>query len=143
MGLTHHALAVSCMHIHAAMASIISALMAVHGENEASVRPITDALNANGFNCDTDVASGAFLGLAQEDLADLHLNIRQKATVRAAQDVKRRRLNEGTAPLGEVNCCHHPCVSVSYAVDSPWLPRACGVLVNVCSWNPAHALRWN
>ena len=74
--------------------------MAVHGENAASVRPITDALNANGFNCDTDVASGAFLGLAQEDLADLHLNIKQKAAVRAAQDIKRRRLNDGGYLLG-------------------------------------------
>ena len=105
MGLTHHALAVSCMHVHAAMASIISALMAVHGENEASVRPITDALNANGFNCDTDVASGAFLGLAQEDLADLHLNIRQKATVRAVQEAERQK--HGGGHPGGGSCYHH------------------------------------
>ena len=82
--------------MHAAMTSITSALMAVNGGDEASVRPITDALNANGFNCDTDMVSGAFLGLSEADVAALHLNMKQRATlVCAAQDAKRRRLNEG------------------------------------------------
>lgn len=90
------------------MASITCALMAVNGEDEASVRPIKHALNANGFDCDVDLASGAFQGLAEGDLADLHLNIKQKATVRAAQDVKRRRLNNGghhfhTTVLASIN----------------------------------------
>ena len=82
--------------MHAAMTSITSALMAVNGGDEASVRPITDALNANGFNCDTDMVSGAFLGLSEADVAALHLNMKQRATlVCAAQDAKRRRLNDG------------------------------------------------
>ena len=74
----------------AAMASITSALMALNGEDEASVRRITDALNANGFSCDVDVASGAFLGLSEGDLAALRLDIKQKATVRATQDAVKR-----------------------------------------------------
>ena len=72
------------------MASITSALMAVSGEEEVSARCITDALNANGFSCDIDVASGAFLGLSEGDLAALSLNIKQKVTVRAAQDAVKR-----------------------------------------------------
>ena len=81
--------------MHVAMASIRSSLVAVHGEDQASVRPITDALNANGFNCDIDMASGAFLGVAEGDLAALRLNIRQKATVRAAQEAERQKHGGG------------------------------------------------
>ena len=81
--------------MHAVMTSITSALIAVHGEDEASVRPITDALNANGFNCDTDMASGAFQGVVEGDLEKLYPNLKQKATVREAQGLKRRRLHDG------------------------------------------------
>ena len=95
MGLTHHApamISLACMH--AAMTSITRALMAVNGGDEASVRPITDALNANGFNCDADMASDAFLEVAEGDLVALCLNIKQKATVRAAQVAARRTQGE-------------------------------------------------
>ena len=86
------------------MTSITSALMAVHGEDQTSVRPITDALNTNGFNCDTDVASGAFMGVAEGDLIALHLNIRQKATVRAAQEAERQKRGDGHP--GGASCYH-------------------------------------
>ena len=95
MGLTHHApamISLACMH--AAMTSITRALMAVNGGDEASVRPITDALNANGFNCDADMASDAFLEVAEGDLVSLCLNIKQKATVCAAQVAARRAQGE-------------------------------------------------
>ena len=87
------------------MTSIRSALIALNGEDEASVRPITDALNASGFNCDTDVASGAFMGVAEGDLAALPLNIRQKATVRAVQEAERQK--HGGGHPGGGSCYHH------------------------------------
>ena len=99
-----------------AMASITSALLAVTGEDRASVRSITDVLNANGFNCDIDMASGTFLGLTEGHLAALHLNIKQKAAVCAAQDVKRRRLHDGEHPRGALPSKHMTLMPLCFSV---------------------------
>ena len=81
------------------MPSISSALMAglTAGtrDNWAHVKSITDALNASGLKGGDDVASEAFFRLAEGDLAALNLSIKQKATVRAAQDAARRTLGGG------------------------------------------------
>lgn len=102
----------SSSRMHAATTtSITRALSAVNGKDKASVRPITDALNANGFNCDVDeAAGGAFLGLEEGHLVAVHLNVKQRATVCAAQrgvttqavnssrGGKRRRVHDGGCP---------------------------------------------
>ncbi len=68
------------------MKTIKDALLEVEGETEDSVQAIMDKLDAQGFNCDREMAGGAFLGLTETALYGLiGLNGRQGASIIAAQ----------------------------------------------------------
>ena len=71
--------------------TIKDALLEVDGEDEASVQQIIHVLSIHGFHCDTDPASGAFMGLTDRIMVVNmpQLSARHAATIVRAQKMER------------------------------------------------------
>ena len=92
------------------------ALLAVPGEDKGSVKAITDKLNAQSFDCSTQLAVGAFTALTEHLLLNtFKLNGRQVAAILAAQRMQQEMCHAGRFRQHHDDLAHRSSASDSYS----------------------------